>query len=105
MHSFEYAVGGLENPTDIIVVPVGFETDFMSVPWGFRNFVAVFGKRSKAAVIHDYMLVSGYSISYTNKVFREALRVLGAGPIEAGVLFAAVHLYTHTKKMLGGKFD
>jgi hypothetical protein len=38
-----------------IVVPIGFETDFASIPRLFWGLINPSGQHSKAAVIHDYM--------------------------------------------------
>lgn len=40
---------------DRFMVPVGFKTDFASVPKALRSFVSRTGKHTKAAVLHDWL--------------------------------------------------
>ncbi len=50
----EYRVGSAES-AEIIVVPVGFVTDFASIPWGLRNSFPPLGRHARAAIIHDFL--------------------------------------------------
>jgi hypothetical protein len=106
---FEYAVGSLDNPTEIIRVPVGYETDFVSIPAWARMFINNI-HRAKAAVIHDRLLTeidngSGRSAKEADRIFREALAVLGAGVIERNVYYRAVRCYTMMKQLMGQKLS
>ncbi len=106
---FQYAVGSLENPTEIIKVPVGYSTDFVSVPAIARVLVDT-AHRAKAAVIHDSLLSgidagSGRSPREADRILREALGVLGASVIERNLYYAAVRLYSMTKQLLGQKLS
>ena len=38
------------------VVPKGFKTDLASVPWWGRSIVPRYGRYTKSAVLHDYLL-------------------------------------------------
>ena len=49
---FEYHVGG-EKSHDVIVVPVGFVTDFASVPRAFWSLYPPTGPWAPAAIVHD----------------------------------------------------
>jgi hypothetical protein len=59
---FIYHLGALDSP-DFIEVPVGFETDFASVPRGLWNFFPPTGPYGKAAVIHDWLYQGGHIVS------------------------------------------
>jgi len=50
--SFRFHIGG-DDSDEIITVPVGFITDFASIPQIFWNILPPFGPYGKAAVIHD----------------------------------------------------
>lgn len=102
---FVYAVGSLENPTELHTVEVGFETDFMSVPAIARSIIPVVGKLAKAAVLHDWLLTNNFNRFYAHRVFREALGVLGANPIEKLVLYWAVRTTAEIKHALGQKLS
>lgn len=54
MREFRYYIGH-EGSADVIVVPVGFVTDFASVPRPFWAIIPRWGKHGNAAVIHDYL--------------------------------------------------
>lgn len=43
---------------DAIKIPVGFRTDFASVPWVMRAIFNVVGKGARAALVHDVLCVA-----------------------------------------------
>ncbi|MCP4982643.1 MAG: DUF1353 domain-containing protein [Gammaproteobacteria bacterium] len=51
---FGYEIGA-KGSSDIINVPIGFHTDFASVPRLLWAFLPRWGKYGNAAVIHDYL--------------------------------------------------
>ena len=74
--SFEYHVGTYPSKT-IIYVPVGFVTDFASIPRIFWPFISPIDDHGKAAVIHDYIYTIRYDKkSVCDKIYLEALIVL-----------------------------
>jgi hypothetical protein len=97
---FEYRVGDFENPTEIISIPVGFRTDFMSIPAPLRAFIDT-GRGAKAAIVHDFMLSHGMPPKKADRIFREALGVLGFSLIERNAFYRAVRLYSQIKQLLG----
>lgn len=54
LSDFGYEVGE-EGSEDIVNVPIGFHTDFASIPRLFWAFLPRWGKYGNAAVIHDYL--------------------------------------------------
>ena len=76
-----------------IEVPVGFETDFASVPrfpiiWDIAG-----GVGNKAATIHDYLYTEHtYDRMLCDRVFREALKVEGVGTIKRNLMYASVRI-------------
>lgn len=57
-----------------IVVPAGFETDFASVPWLLRGWVARWSKTARAAIVHDWLYYSHEtSRPEADRIFRVAL--------------------------------
>lgn len=80
-----------------VTVPVGYKTDFASVP---RLFWIVFppdGKYTKAAVIHDYLCDNPRKFTSNRKetdhVFLKAMLETGVSHFKAMILFSAVRLY------------
>lgn len=93
--SFAYAVGELGSG-DLVRVPVGFETDFASVPrWG-RWLLAPFDRSAKAAVVHDFLLWQEpphrRPRAEIDAIFLEALAVLEVRPWKRRLMWAAVRL-------------
>ena len=105
---FDYAVGDLDQPREIITVPGSFEFDGASVPLPFRLFVPMaHPDYIQAAALHDWMLSQPgrYSRRYADQVFHEALGVLGMPPFWRAVMFAAVSCATfraRARKILKG---
>ena len=87
---FGYAVGD-EESDEVINVPIGFVTDFASVPrllwWIFPKW----GTYGNAAVIHDYLYweQSG-SKKKADDIFLEAMGVLKVSKVTAWILYKAV---------------
>jgi hypothetical protein len=74
-------------------VPVGFTTDFASVPDVFTWLVPRYGAYTKAAVLHDF-LCSGTVVSRRDAdgIFRRCLRELGVSLLRRWMMWAAVRL-------------
>jgi hypothetical protein len=90
---FEYHVG--EYPSDEIVsVPVGFVTNFASVPRIFWTLISPVDKHGKAAVVHDYLYKIGYvTQKRCDKIFREALIVLNTPSWKVFCMYWSVRLF------------
>ncbi len=74
---FVYAVGA-PGGGHLLIVPPGFETDFASVPFGFRWLVPIVGRHGKAAVLHDWLYASKVvPRRVADDLFLEAMTVLG----------------------------
>ncbi len=72
---FGYDIGK-EGSEDTIDVPLGFMTDFASVPRIFRFLVSKWGKHGNAAVLHDYCYwEQDRSREESDRIFREAMEV------------------------------
>lgn len=93
-----------EMPISIISVPIGFITNFASVPRIFRNIVQQWGDHGKAAVIHDYLYSSGNFYNLTRKeadlVFLEAMKYSKVPFLKRQLLYRLVRLFggSHFKK-------
>lgn len=80
---FDYAVGA-PNGATIVHVPVGFVTDFASIPRLFWNILPPTGWYGAAAVVHDYCYRYGrigalvIDRLYADDVLNEAMCVLRA---------------------------
>jgi len=92
-----------------VEIPPGFRTDFASVPKLFRIVVPPIGRYGKAAVVHDYLCEYNiawqldeqgnwvyYAVSRkeADKIFRNAMEVLGVGKIKRNTMFWGVRLYS-----------
>lgn len=97
---FEYRIGDFDSPFGVITVPVGFLTDFASVPWFLTRWFKPDGPWAKAAVIHDYMLVRIDSTKMTHtrvvadSIFYEAMLVSNVGPILSYLFYMMVRTWS-----------
>lgn len=91
-----------------IVVPVGFKTDFASIPWFLQSLIQVNGPHIHAAVVHDYLCVHGKDVEISQQdadlVFLEAMKVLGVRPTQRRAMYRGVRLYQSTKGFIKGLF-
>lgn len=94
---FEYYLE--ENNDEIIRVPIGFESDFASVPFLFRIFISPIGRHSKPAVLHDYLCERYHqgkvSRDYCDEVFNEAMKVKKVPLIQRWILYFGVRVYAY----------
>lgn len=81
-----------------ISVPVGFKTDFASVPWIFRRLIPATGRYNEATVLHDYLCYLSkkglYDRRRADALFMEAMESLDVKKITRGAMFAGVRSYT-----------
>jgi len=76
-----------------IVVPVGFETDFASIPKIPGVFELLAGKANMAATVHDYLYTSHITDRLTaDHILAEAARVTGINRVGRHLLFDGVRL-------------
>lgn len=90
---FDYHVGSYPS-LEIIHVPVGFITNFASVPRIFWFLISPIDDHGKAAVVHDYLYTIGYSKkSVCDKIYLEALTVLKVSKIKRIILYYGVKYF------------
>jgi len=104
---FDYAVGSLDNPSEIVTVPGGYVFDGASVPLPFRAIVPMAHPNyMQAAALHDWMLTTGrYPRAFSDRVFHEALDVLGMPPVWRVALYGAVRIgavWWHVRRVTRG---
>jgi len=89
---FGYDIGK-EDSGNSIDVPIGFMTDFASIPRPLWAFLPRWGKYGNAAVIHDYCY---WEQRFTRKesdiIFREAMQVLEVPGYKRFLIYHAVRL-------------
>ncbi len=90
--AFSYDVGA-EGSGDTINVPIGFLTDFASVPRPLWWLLPRWGRYGNAAVVHDF----GYwdqsrKRLAVDRIFLEGMTVLGVGWFTRTVLYLAARL-------------
>lgn len=78
-------------PTRVITVPIGFTTDFASVPRGFWNLFPKTGPWDRASVVHDYLYrTQGSTKAGADAIFYEAMGVSGVPAWKRVTLYLAV---------------
>lgn len=76
------------------VVPIGFVTDFASVPRFAQIIVPRIGKYTKATVIHDYWYKNATNTKkWADKEFLRAMLLLSTPKWQAYIMYMAVKLF------------
>lgn len=101
-----YCVGSLQDPFWTVTAPVGFQTDFASIPWPIKLVFKPNGPYAQAAVIHDYLCVlyktnrgTTFSRRVIDAIFFESMLVLKVNRVVASFLYYGVRIYA----VLAGK--
>lgn len=93
--AFSYAVYLPEKI--FITVPMGFITDFASIPRALWAILPPTGKYGKAAVIHDYLYnranAQGWTKAMADRVFYDAMGDLGVPQAQRWVMWQAVRAF------------
>ena len=90
LEPFRYEVGFLGSG-DVIEVPVGFITDFASVPRALWAFEPPIGRIAKAAVLHDFLYAGQLRPRIEcDRIFYEAMGVLGVPDLKRSIIYAGV---------------
>jgi hypothetical protein len=78
---------------ETVVVPMGFITDFASVPRIIGAWLLYGGKGKRASVLHDWLYSSKLvSRSISDAVFEEALKASGYASWEVSGMYAGVRV-------------
>ena len=90
---FGYDVGS-EGSAEAVDVPIGFKTDFTSVPRFLWSLLPQWGTYGHAAVIHDFCYWhQHYSRKRSDEIFREAMKVLQVKPWKRAVIYYSVRWF------------
>lgn len=90
---FGYDVGE-EGSGETIDVPLGFKTDFTSVPRPLWWLLPQWGKYGNAAVIHDFCYWDQkYSRKRADEIFKEGMKVLKVKGWQVQAIYYAVHWF------------
>jgi len=76
-------------------VPRKYLSDLATVPWWAQWAVPKSGRYNQAAVLHDYFythLYNQYNKAYADKIFLEAMTVLGVAKWRRYVMYNAVKI-------------
>jgi hypothetical protein len=97
---------GEENSADIIIVPVGFQTDFASIPSLFWMVLPPDGGYTAAAVIHDFLYFAQTRTRLaSDRIFLEAMKILKVNIFKRLIMYRAVRTFSwiswnrHTDRM------
>lgn len=76
------------------VVPVGFETDFATVPQLVQSIIPKIGAYTKATILHDYWYKAATNTKeWADKEFLRAMLLLGTPKWQAYLMYMAVRLF------------
>lgn len=99
---FKYFVGE-EGSDDVITVPKYFFTDLASVPWPASMLIPKSGRYNQCATLHDFLyslrgeVTEPFNLkkrtrAECDKIFLEAMTVLGVNWFKRNVMYRAVRL-------------
>ncbi len=90
---FGYDVGE-EGSDESINVPVGFKTDFASIPRILWGVIPRWGRYGNAAVVHDYCYWSQtYTRKRSDEIFMEGMTVLQVSSLLRHIIYFAVRIF------------
>ena len=93
MQEFDYEEGMLGSGK-IFRVPVGFITDFASIPKIFWNILPPIGRYGKAAVLHDYLYnTQPFQRVRCDDLFLEAMGALNVNWMTRHIMYRAVRMF------------
>lgn len=87
---------------DDFIVPVGFVTDFASVPRIFQSLIPAHGLAMPASILHDFMYSSNHfkdllgdsaARYYADDLFRRNLLDMGIKKWQVFLMFTAVRIF------------
>jgi Protein of unknown function (DUF1353) len=83
------------NRGDSFTVPAGYVTDFASVPRVAVWLIPRFGRYTRAAILHDWLLTDALPAGLvtsvdTDGIFRAVLRELGTPPVKRWLMWTGV---------------
>jgi len=86
-----------QGRTQTFTVPIGYVTDFATVPWFLQWFVPRAGVWTLAAVLHDWLITHGIPLGLVSSrdadgIFRRVLREEGVDPVRQWLMWAAVRV-------------
>lgn len=88
---------------DRFVVPVGFLTDFASVPRLVVWLLPTYGDYTRAAILHDYLWrTDAVSRADADGLFRRAMRELGVSAPRRWMMWAAVRTASRMRGATAG---
>lgn len=79
-----------------ITVPIGFVTDFATVPRLIWSIIPPIGRYTKAAVLHDYLYENPYLVKNkkeADKIFLQAMQVLEVEKWKRTTMYCAVRVF------------
>ena len=90
---FGYDIGE-EGSDESINVPVGFITDFASIPRILWGVIPRWGRYGNAAVVHDYCYWSQtYTRKRSDEIFMEGMTVLQVSSLLRHIIYFAVRIF------------
>lgn len=80
-------------------VPVGFKTNFASIPRIFWGIIAPTGKHTNASILHDYLYENGYKLGVSrkraDKIFYDAMIDSSVANLTANIMWFCVRAFAY----------
>lgn len=91
-YAYVHPIHGVEVTVE---VPLGFVTDFASIPSFFHFIVQPFGRHAPAAVLHDYLYALGQKKArrLADRLFLNAMKDAGVPGFRRSLMYRMVRLF------------
>ncbi|MDP1554983.1 MAG: DUF1353 domain-containing protein [Hyphomonas sp.] len=91
-YAYVHPIHGVEVTVE---VPLGFVTDFASIPSFFHFIVQPFGRHALAAVLHDYLYAIGQKKArrLADRLFLNAMKDAGVPGFRRSLMYRMVRLF------------
>jgi hypothetical protein len=91
-YAYVHPIHGVEVTVE---VPLGFVTDFASIPSFFHFIVQPFGRHAPAAVLHDYLYAIGQKKArrLADRLFLNAMKDAGVPGFRRSLMYRMVRLF------------
>lgn len=91
-YAYVHPIHGIEVTVE---VPLGFVTDFASIPSIFHFIVQPFGRHAPAAVLHDYLYAIGQKKArrLADRLFLNAMKDAGVPGFRRSLMYRMVRLF------------
>jgi len=82
------------HPSGLFKVPIGFSTDFASIPRIFQRILPKLDRHIRAAILHDWLYLAGEDTrQHADGIFLDGMRDLGVSWLKRRTIYSATRAF------------